>query len=76
MRWLLDLQKNKQQTEVIGKKTYTVMGKDVTFSYDHLPWDMKSWPLSIGNYLIQQNTFPVFLMFPMITVVHLLGNME
>jgi len=27
--------------EGIEKKTYTVMGKDVTFSYDLLPGDMK-----------------------------------
>ena len=41
MRWLLDLQKKYQQTEVTEKKTYTVLGKEVTFSFELLPGDMK-----------------------------------
>ena len=60
--------------EAIEKKTYMVMGKEVTFSSDLLPGICNFWLLSMVNWLIQRSTFPVFLSVKMI-VCHLLGNL-
>lgn len=49
--------------KAMEKKTYTVMGKEVTFSFECFSGELHSWHNSIVNCFIQTNTFPILLMF-------------